>query len=192
MLYCEHFHAAYLSFKRRWNLVQTTGSLLVCALISNKSSAKNYSVFFQGKVHTLTTHTTILWPSWILYRTPQVSRHQKGKTNLDLLEQEIVSGSNISWAICISPPWPRQITTPASHHSDFTGRMPFLPPIQQCQSTEGYTCEVKNWTTFRWLIHFVIFVTKITGIGQLLLKLLLVVFQDSVFIQLMLQMAPGS
>jgi len=26
---------------------------------------------------------------------------------------------------------------PAPHHSFFTGRMPFLPPNQQCQSTEG-------------------------------------------------------
>jgi len=34
------------------------------------------------------------WASW----------HQKGKTNLDLLEQEIVSGSGISWAICKSAP----------------------------------------------------------------------------------------
>jgi len=25
---------------------------------------------------------------------------------------------------------------PAPHHSVFTGRMPFLPPNQQCQSTE--------------------------------------------------------
>ena len=32
------------------------------------------------------------------------SRHQKGKTNLDLLEQEIVSGSGISWTICKSAP----------------------------------------------------------------------------------------
>ena len=30
--------------------------------------------------------------------------HQEGKTNLDLLEQEIVSGSGISWAICKSAP----------------------------------------------------------------------------------------
>jgi len=35
----------------------------------------------------------------------RVSRYQKGKTkkvkiNLDLLEQEIVSGSGICWAIC--------------------------------------------------------------------------------------------
>jgi len=35
-------------------------------------------------------------------------------TNVDLLEQEIVSGSGISWAICKSAPRLRQITTPAS------------------------------------------------------------------------------
>jgi len=49
-------------------------------------------------------HTTVLWPSCILSGTTQVSRHQKGKTNLDLLEQEIMSGSVISWAICKSAP----------------------------------------------------------------------------------------
>ena len=37
-------------------------------------------------------HATILQPSWILSGTTRVSWHQKGKTNLDLLEQEIVSG----------------------------------------------------------------------------------------------------
>ena len=51
--------------------------------------------------------------------------------------QETASGSGISWAICKSAPRSRQITTPAPHHSVFTGRMPFLPPNQQCQSTEG-------------------------------------------------------
>jgi len=70
-------------------------------------------------------------------RTTQVRWHQKGKrTNLDLLEQEIVSGSDISWAICKSAPWPRHITMLASHHSVFTGQMSFLPPNQQHQSTE--------------------------------------------------------
>jgi len=29
-------------------------------------------------------------------------QNEEGKTNLDLLEQEIVSGSGISWAICKS------------------------------------------------------------------------------------------
>ena len=48
-----------------------------------------------------------------------------------------MSGSGISWAICTSAPCSRQITTPAPHHSVFTGRMPFLPPNQQRQSTEG-------------------------------------------------------
>jgi len=48
-----------------------------------------------------------------------------------------VSGSVISWAICKSAPRSRQITTPAPHCSVFTGRMPFLPPNQQRQSTEG-------------------------------------------------------
>jgi len=55
-----------------------------------------------------------------------------------LLKQETVSGSEISWAICKSAPRTRQITMPAApHHSVFTGGMPFLPPNQQRQSTEG-------------------------------------------------------
>jgi len=32
-------------------------------------------------------------------------------------------------------------TTPAPHHSVFTGRMPFLPPNQQRQSTEGISTD---------------------------------------------------
>ena len=54
-----------------------------------------------------------------------------------LLKQKTVSGSDISWDICKSAPRSRQITTPVPHHSVFTGRMPFLPPNQQRQSTEG-------------------------------------------------------
>jgi len=88
-----------------------------------------------------TTHTIVLLLFWNLSRTTQVSRYQKGqtskcKTNLDLLEQEIVSGSGICWAICKSAPHPRQ---PCQHPTTqfFTGRMPFLPPNQQRQSTEG-------------------------------------------------------
>jgi len=56
--------------------------------------------------------------------TTRVSHYQKGKTrkvkmNLDLLEQEIVCGSGICWAIYKSAPHPRQITMPTSHHSVF-------------------------------------------------------------------------
>jgi len=48
-----------------------------------------------------------------------------------------VSGSGISWAICKSAPRSRQITIPAPTTLSFTGRMPFLPPNQQRQSTKG-------------------------------------------------------
>ena len=66
--------------------------------------------------------------------THQVSWYQKGKSNLDFTEAR---GSDISWAICKSAPSSREITMPAPHHSVFTGRMPFLSPSQQHQSTEG-------------------------------------------------------
>jgi len=59
------------------------------------------------------THTTVSLLLWNLSGTTRVSRYQKGKTrkvktNLDLLEQETVSGSGICWAICKSAPHPRQ------------------------------------------------------------------------------------
>ena len=64
-----------------------------------------------------------------------------------LLKQETVSCSGISWAICKSARRSRQITIPAPHHSSFfTGRMPFLPPNQQRQSTEGIIHRYTNYT----------------------------------------------
>ena len=58
------------------------------------------------------THTTVLLLFRNMSGTTRVSRYQKGKTrevktNLNLLEQEIVSGSGICWAICKSAPHPR-------------------------------------------------------------------------------------
>jgi len=53
-----------------------------------------------------------------------------------LLKQEAVSGSGISWAICKSASRSRQISMPAPHHLFFTGRMLFLLPNQQYQSTK--------------------------------------------------------
>jgi len=69
-----------------------------------------------------------------------VSRYRKGKTNLDFTEAR---DSEWQWhqlghmQMSKSASLSRQTTTPASHHSVFTGRMPFLPPNQQRQSTEG-------------------------------------------------------
>jgi len=70
--------------------------------------------------------------------TTQVSRHQKGKTNLDFTEaRDSVSGSGISWAIRKSAPRLRQKTKQTPHHSVFYRPDAFLPLNQQCQSTEG-------------------------------------------------------
>jgi len=55
---------------------------------------------------------------------PEKQKHS-GRTNLDLLEQEIVSGSGISWAICKSAPHSRQITIQHPITQFFTGWMPF-------------------------------------------------------------------
>ena len=75
-----------------------------------------------------------------LSRTTQVSRYQKGKTNLDLTEAR---DSEWQWhqlgdmQVCTSLQTDSHAGTPPL--SFFTGRMPFLPPNQQCQSTEGST-----------------------------------------------------
>ena len=80
----------------------------------------------------LRTRLTALFP-----RLPGWAGTRKVKPIRILLKLETVTGSGISWPICKSALCSRQITTPVPHYSVFTGRMPFLPPNQQCQSTEG-------------------------------------------------------
>jgi len=86
--------------------------------------------------------TENVWPIYIYTHpfngpfsgTTRVSRYQKGKiTTWILLKQETVSGSGISWAICMSAPSSRQITTPAPHHSVFY-RPDALPATQPTAS----------------------------------------------------------
>jgi len=69
----------------------------------------------------------------------RVSRHQKGKTNLDLLEHKIVSSNGISWTICRSVPWPRY-----NHAS--------IPPLSflqagcpSCRLTNSVKSLIINW-----------------------------------------------
>jgi len=73
--------------------------------------------------------------------TTWVSQYQKGKTSLDLNEARddgVLGCNGISWTICKQPaPRSRQITTPTPRHSIFRGRILFLMPSQQCQSTDG-------------------------------------------------------
>jgi len=70
-----------------------------------------------------------------------VSRYQKGKTNLDFTEAR---DNEWQWhqlghmQICTSLQTNNHASTP--HSVFFTGRMPFLPPNQQHQSTEGNFC----------------------------------------------------
>ena len=70
--------------------------------------------------------------------TTQVSRYQKGKTNLDFTEAR---DSEWQWhqlehmQVCTSHQTDNHAST--SPLGFFTGRMPFLSPNQQRQSTEG-------------------------------------------------------
>jgi len=57
-----------------------------------------------------------------------------GKTNLNLLEQEIVSGSGISRAICKSEPRSRQITMPAPHRNSLSDKFITLPRLMNAWS----------------------------------------------------------
>jgi len=67
-----------------------------------------------------------------------VGRYQKGKTNLDFTEAR---DSEWQWhepghmQVCTSLQTDNHASTPPLKF--FTGRMPFLPPNQQHQSTEG-------------------------------------------------------
>ena len=94
----------------------------------------------------ITRTTTLLLHLFnrLFSRTTWISRYQKGKTGLDINEArdaEVLGCSGISWTICKqSASCSRQITTPTPHHSIFTGRMLFLTPNQQRQSTEGTSC----------------------------------------------------
>jgi len=82
------------------------------------------------------TRSTALFPG-----PPGVSRYQKGNTNLDFTEAR---DSEWQWhqlgllghiQVCISLQTDNHASTPLL--SFFTGRMPFLPPNQQHQSTEA-------------------------------------------------------
>ena len=98
----------------------------------------NFSTF-SGSSNNINTHTHNHFMAFLDfvqdYRgepTPE-SYHQEGKTNLDLLEQETVSSSGVSTAICKSVLRPSQTTTPAPHHKDFY-RPDALPAAQPTAS----------------------------------------------------------
>jgi len=87
-----------------------------------------------------------------------VSRYQKGKTNLDFTEAR---ESEWQWhqlghmQVSTSLQTDNHASTPPL--SFFTGQMPFLPPNQQRQSTEGKTVVIRTVNPYvdpkKLLIH---------------------------------------
>ena len=99
--------------------------------------------------HIIHTHTHPF--NGPLSRTTQLSRYQKGKTNQDFTEAR---DSEWQWhqlghmQVCTSLQTDNHASTPPVKF--FTGRMPFLPPNQQRQSTEGCTqYMIKSWQPYK-------------------------------------------
>ena len=107
---------------------------LPCTLCSKKCPFLIFWITLLKKLH-MYTHTCL---TAFFAGTTQVSRYQKGKTNLDFTEAR---DSDRQWhqlghmQVCTSLQTDNHASTPPL--SFFTGRMPFLPPNQQCQSTKG-------------------------------------------------------
>jgi len=80
-----------------------------------------------------------------------VSQYQKGKTNLNFTE---IRDSEWKWhqlghmPVCTSLQTDNHASTPPL--SIFTGRMPFLPPNQLRQSTEGKDWFISNTSVTIW------------------------------------------
>jgi len=102
------------------------------ASVSILQQPQQQEFLFQVNWGCITYRLTALCPG-----LPRWAGSRKVEPIWILLKQETASRSGISWAICKSAPSSTQITTPEPHHSVFTGRMPFLLPNQQSQSTEG-------------------------------------------------------
>ena len=96
-----------------------------------------------------------------------MSRYQKGKTNVDLTEARDSESQRHQLGhmqVCTSLQTDNHASTPTTQV--FTGRMPFLTPNQQCQSTEGseqiqdsvkykFLCHIQSWC-LSYCHHFVI------------------------------------
>jgi len=127
------------------SLDYSAASFLVPQILVHEDTLVNGHVFiFTSTTSAMTSHRILITYIHTYTRLmalfpglPRWAGTRKVKPIWISLKQETVSGSGIRWAICKSAPHSRQMTTPAPHHSFFTGRMPFLPPNQQRQSTEG-------------------------------------------------------
>jgi len=83
------------------------------ACFDSKPFLLQYQQVIEGHTHTHPFNGPLSGTTWV----------QKVKPVWILLKQKTVSGSGISCAIRNSAPRSRQITTPAPHHSVFTGQI---------------------------------------------------------------------
>jgi len=103
----------------------------------SRGKEKN-SKYYVSKRHKVKLTTLLHTFNGPLSGTTWVSRYQKGKTNLDFTEAR---DSEWQWhqlghvQVCTLLQTDNHASTPTL--SFFTGRMPFLSPNQECQSTEG-------------------------------------------------------
>jgi len=123
-----HSHMSQLSY---------TGFLEVRVCFITRIGWKVSTLIVQQAVQT-PPHTHTNTHTHTFSGTTRVSRYQKGKTNLDFTE---VRDSEWQWhqlghmQVCTSLQTDNHASTPPL--SFFTGRMPFLQPNQQRQSTGG-------------------------------------------------------
>jgi len=129
---------------------QITGSMSktvqVDAHFLLKSNSKSYALYLNLSNSYLSINVTRINHAVCIHtHTHTHTGTRKAKTNLDFTEAR---DSEWQWhllghmQVCTSL---QTDTTPAPHRSFFTGRMPFLPPNQQRQSTEGTAVCIHGW-----------------------------------------------
>jgi len=140
--------------------ISSSNSLTICSTVSQSYMSSTLSA--ASRSHITSKHITVDWQQQQQQQQQQhlfngplsgtiwVSQYQKGKTNLDLLEQGTVSGGGISWAICKSAPRHRQMTMPAPHHSAFY-RPDALPAS-------------KHWRQLQWTDSNMLFKGQCTNV----------------------------
>jgi len=107
---------------------------------TQKTTSVIHDTWLRGLTH---THTQPFYgPLGFSLGLPRWACNRKVKP-IDLLEQEIESGSGIIWAMCKSAPWPRHITMPASHHSVFLQAR--CPSCRPANSMNALWCIYSAW-----------------------------------------------
>ena len=124
------------NLSKNLDLENVQNSSMVELADHRRSTHRIAVVHTQLHTHTHTHTHTFNGP---LSGTTWASRYQKGKTNLDFTEAR---DSEWQWHplghMQVSTSLQSENHTSTPPLSFFTGRMPFLPPNQHCQSTEGY------------------------------------------------------